>query len=74
MSPTKTHAPSCRGVIAARHQAATGTSAGGNMVKEGSKAPDFALLDDHGRPFKLSDLAGKKTVVLFFYPKADTPG
>jgi peroxiredoxin Q/BCP len=44
------------------------------MLKEGSKAPDFAIQDDHGRTLKLSDYAGKKIVVLFFYPKADTPG
>jgi peroxiredoxin len=30
--------------------------------------------DDHGSKVKLSDYAGKKIVVLFFYPKADTPG
>ena len=44
------------------------------MLKEGSKAPDFAVKDDYGNTQKLSDYAGKRTVVLFFYPKADTPG
>ena len=44
------------------------------MVKEGEKAPYFALQDDHGNTQKLSDFRGKKTVVLFFYPKANTPG
>ncbi len=44
------------------------------MLKEGSKAPAFALRDDHGREVRLSDFAGKETVVLFFFPKADTPG
>ena len=44
------------------------------MLQEGSKAPDFAVKDDHGNTQKLSDYVGKKTVVLFFYPKADTPG
>ncbi len=44
------------------------------MVREGGKAPDFAIQDDHGKTVKLSDYAGKKAVVLFFYPKADTPG
>ena len=39
----------------------------------GEIAPDFELLSDEGTPIKLSDLHGKK-VVLFFYPKADTPG
>ena len=36
-------------------------------------APDFNLISDEGTPIKLSDLRGQK-VVLFFYPKADTPG
>jgi thioredoxin-dependent peroxiredoxin len=44
------------------------------MLKEGSKAPAFSLLNDHGQKVSLSDYADKKTVVLFFYPKADTPG
>jgi peroxiredoxin len=44
------------------------------MVKEGDKAPLFALTDDHGRTVNLQDYLGKKNVVLFFFPKADTPG
>ena len=44
------------------------------MLKEGSKAPVFSLLDDRGRTVNLADFAGKQDVVLFFYPKADTPG
>jgi peroxiredoxin Q/BCP len=44
------------------------------MLKEGSKAPAFSLMDDHGNRIHLSDYAGKKTVVLFFFPKANTPG
>jgi peroxiredoxin Q/BCP len=43
------------------------------MLKEGDKAPAIRLDTDTGEPFKLSDLKGKK-VVLYFYPKADTPG
>jgi peroxiredoxin Q/BCP len=39
----------------------------------GSKAPEIKLLDDEGKPFQLSSLKGK-TVILYFYPKADTPG
>ncbi len=39
----------------------------------GSNAPDLNLTDENGQPFKLSALQGK-TVVLYFYPKADTPG
>lgn len=42
-------------------------------LKEGSKAPDFTLMDDSGAKVKLSALADK-TVVLYFYPRADTPG
>ncbi|WP_447969553.1 thioredoxin-dependent thiol peroxidase [Nitrospira sp. M1] len=42
-------------------------------LKVGQKAPAFTLLDDTGKTVKLSDLKGK-TVVLFFYPKDDTPG
>ena len=43
------------------------------MLKVGSKAPDFNTLDHNGNAVSLSDFAGK-TVVLWFYPKADTPG
>ena len=43
------------------------------MLKEGDKAPDFTSKDQDGNPVKLSDYAGKK-VVLYFYPKDDTPG
>jgi peroxiredoxin Q/BCP len=43
------------------------------MLKEGDKAPDFSLQDDSGKEVSLKDLKGKK-VVLYFYPKDDTPG
>jgi peroxiredoxin Q/BCP len=39
----------------------------------GDKAPEFTLPDQHGAPVSLSDLRGQP-VVLYFYPKADTPG
>ncbi|MBI3013312.1 MAG: thioredoxin-dependent thiol peroxidase [Elusimicrobia bacterium] len=42
-------------------------------VVEGSLAPDFELKDQDGKSARLSDLKGK-TVVLYFYPKDDTPG
>ena len=43
------------------------------MLEVGMKAPDFHLLDKDGNPVRLSDFAGKK-VVLYFYPKDNTPG
>ena len=43
------------------------------MLPIGSKAPDFTVKDQDGRDVTLSGLRGK-TVVLWFYPKADTPG
>ncbi len=42
-------------------------------ISSGVPAPDFNLLDDTGTPRKLSDYRGKN-VVLYFYPKDDTPG
>src|SRR5262249_19768839 len=42
-------------------------------LKVGQKAPDFTVLNDEGQKVKLSDFKGKK-VVLYFYPKDDTPG
>ena len=43
------------------------------MLQPGEKAPDFELPDQNGNLVKLSDLKGQ-TVVLYFYPRADTPG
>jgi peroxiredoxin Q/BCP len=43
------------------------------MIGVGDTAPDFALQNQDGETVKLSDFAGK-AVVLYFYPKADTPG
>ena len=43
------------------------------MPKVGEPAPDFTLRDDRGHEVSLSRLRGK-TVVLWFYPKDDTPG
>jgi peroxiredoxin Q/BCP len=43
------------------------------MVAVGERAPDFTLQSDDGRRYALKDLHGKK-VVLYFYPKDDTPG
>jgi peroxiredoxin Q/BCP len=43
------------------------------MIEEGKPAPDFELTSDAGDAVRLSDLRGKQ-VVLYFYPKDDTPG
>jgi thioredoxin-dependent peroxiredoxin len=43
------------------------------VIEAGKKAPDFALPDQDGETVKLSDLRGAP-VVLYFYPRADTPG
>ena len=42
-------------------------------MEKGDKAPDFSLPDQNGEVVSLKGLRGK-TVVLFFFPKADTPG
>src|ERR1041385_9281453 len=42
--------------------------------KVGDKAPNFEAKDQDGKTVKLSDFAGKQTVLLYFYPKDDTPG
>jgi peroxiredoxin Q/BCP len=43
------------------------------VLEPGDEAPDFTLDDQNGEPLTLSDLRGQ-TVVLYFYPRADTPG
>jgi peroxiredoxin Q/BCP len=43
------------------------------VIEPGDTAPDFTLSDQRGQPVTLSKLRGR-TVVLYFYPKADTPG
>jgi peroxiredoxin Q/BCP len=43
-------------------------------VKVGDTAPDFTLSDQNGSRVSLRDFRGKKAVVLYFYPKDDTPG
>ena len=44
-----------------------------NTLKEGNKAPNFTVNDQEGNPVSMSNYKGKKLVV-FFYPKASTPG
>ena len=43
------------------------------MLKAGDKAPEFKAVSDAGKPVSLKDFRGKK-VILYFYPKDDTPG
>jgi peroxiredoxin Q/BCP len=43
------------------------------VIEPGERAPDFELPDQDGQTVRLSDLRGRR-VVLYFYPKADTPG
>jgi len=43
------------------------------MLKPGEPAPDFTVQTHEGKTFSLSSVRGKK-VLLWFYPKADTPG
>ena len=43
------------------------------MLKSGEKAPEFCLSTDSGGEVSLADFKGKRAL-LFFYPKADTPG
>ena len=43
------------------------------MLSEGDQAPDFGVRDDHGNPVRRADIEGRRSV-LWFYPKADTPG
>ena len=43
-------------------------------VSVGDRAPAFELPDQHGQPFRLADALGRGPVVVFFYPKDETPG
>ena len=43
-------------------------------IKVGDRAPDFTLPSQSGEPVRLSDRLGERVVVLYFYPKDDTPG
>ena len=42
-------------------------------IKVGDKAPDFVLIDQDGKVHKLSDYHGQR-VIVYYFPKADTPG
>lgn len=43
-------------------------------IQEGKPAPDFTAQDEQGNTIRLQDYRGKKNVILYFYPKDDTPG
>ena len=43
-------------------------------IQAGDRAPDFTLSDANGKTVRLADYRGQKAVVLYFYPKDDTPG
>ncbi|MEU6853722.1 peroxiredoxin [Actinacidiphila alni] len=45
-----------------------------SMLQVGTKAPDFTLPDQSGKPVSLGDFLGEKVVVLYFYPKDNTRG
>jgi len=49
------------------------SKAASDGLKVGQKAPDFTVTNDTGQKVKLSDFKGKK-IILYFYPKDDTPG
>jgi hypothetical protein len=68
--PTRIAAVSFIGALRFAFKAISG---GPRMLEPGDVAPDFEAVDHHNRPVHLRDLRGKK-VVLWFYPKADTPG
>src|SRR5256885_14609722 len=57
----------------AEYRCAGGTAYASPMIQTGEQAPDFELPDHNGNPVRLSGLRGRR-VVLYFYPKADTPG
>ncbi len=68
-STSKINGPTSKTKKTVSSQQATHTAG----LKVGQKAPTFSLLDDKGQKVSLSDFKGKK-VVLYFYPKDDTPG
>ena len=53
--------------------AGNGEPGAGGVIPPGAIAPDFELQSDEGTTLRLSSLRGRR-VVLFFYPKDDTPG
>ena len=76
MIPMKTHSLSPVPVLAAAFLAGLSLclADAGQMPKAGDNAPLTEGKDQDGRTWKLADLIGKKVVLLYFYPKDDTPG
>ncbi len=52
----------------------TGQTRSSGKVQVGDQAPDFTLSDQSGNEVHFSELLGKKSIVLYFYPKDETPG
>ena len=65
---------SCSGAKVGDNPAGALEIAGGLMVRVGMKCPSFRLASSEGGSFDTKSDLGKTAVVLFFYPKADTPG
>ncbi|MBR0973996.1 peroxiredoxin [Bradyrhizobium japonicum] len=72
IAKTASHGAASKQLISSKSAAAPGPAAKAGLA-EGQKAPAFRLPRDGGRVVALSDYAGQK-LVLFFYPRADTPG
>ncbi len=53
---------------------AAATTLAGEIPKIGDRAPDFSVAASDGTTIKLADVVGKGNIVLYFYPKDDTPG
>jgi peroxiredoxin len=60
-----------KGIV--RHVVSSALGGTKAMLQVGDVAPEFEVQDHRGRTVRLADLRGRK-VVLWFYPKADTPG
>jgi peroxiredoxin Q/BCP len=71
--PAKPPATAPKAAASKRSAPAPSSAAAAGKLRAGDKAPDFALKDQTGRTLKLSDYRGRKLLV-YFYPKADTPG
>jgi len=52
----------------------TGGNSNAQQIKEGFKVPEFNLSDQDGKEFNIKDVLEKKKLVIYFYPKDDTPG